>query len=392
RSKYVRLIDLADDRDACFCIDEQGRVDAAPAADAAGCESIALVPADRVSLITVELPRMSPARLEQALRWAVEDRIAGDPAGQHVVPLRRLSGQQLQCMVVARVDMQQWLDRLDHRPTRMLPDAACLPWQPGQVVLAPSAEAVLARWGETEFDRISPDLLDDLLPELSSAPGSAGQARPGETVWLGPGPVPDGIAGLVTRVDEHEGDGLEAMAAVAAGDSAADLDLLRGEFALADAAGDRRRLRWLAGLAAAVLALWVGHALVDYMLLERQHRQQADQLEQRVTELFPEIGVLVRPRAQVERALAELRGVHQDRFVQLVAGANSLIAGAEGLRLNSLSYADGVLELRLQAPSLADFEALQRRARTLDLRAELGDVSVRPEATDARMIISGVAP
>lgn len=388
RSSLIQLIDLSEAREVCFRIEAPGRAVAAEQADPAACETIALVPADRVGLVVVDLPHMNPARLQQALRWAVEDHIAGDPAAQHVVPVRRLDDQRLQCMVVLREDMQHWLGRLDRPPSRMLPDAACLPWVAGQVVLTASGDAVLARWGETGFDRIDADMLDVMLPELSAH---------GELVWLGPGAVPEAIEAVaVVKSGPITGPGPDSpMALFATGlpaDHRTGLDLLRGEFAPGDAAGQRRWQRVVAGLAATALVLLLGHAMADYWMLKHQQRQLAGEIEQRVTQMFPEIDVVLRPRAQAERALTELRGVRRDRFIALASSVNGLIAGAEGLRLDAMTFADGSLELRLRAPSLADFEALQRRARAMGLSAALGDVSVRQDTTEARLTISGDAP
>jgi general secretion pathway protein L len=372
RSTHVRLIDLASGAEETF------RRDGTPAPGAAADETIALVPADRVSLVRVAVPEMSAARLQRALRWAVEDAIAGDPEQQHVVPVARESDGRLACLVVARADMAYWLDALDMRPARLLPDAACMPESAGEVVLMPLGEAVLVRAPGAQFDRIEPALLDDLLPDLlAEAPGGA--------VWLGEAP-PDGVEAATRPAAATP---LQVLAPAALSDSANRLDLLRGDYAARGEAASTRQRRLVGGLALFALLLLIGTAVAEYVVLERERARLEQAVEQRVEELFPGIGPLVRPRAQIERALERLRGVGGDRFVRLMAAVAPTFGGANGVRVQSLGYAEGRLNVTLETPGLPDLEALQRQLRSAGLRAELGDVEVGESTARGRLTIEG---
>ena len=121
---------------------------------AAAVETVLLVPADRVSVVAVDLPSMSAAREAEALRWAIEEHIAGDPEQQHVVPLGRRADGRMACAVVGRADLRRWLEAGSRPPDRILPDAACLRPEPGAIALLPSGDRVLAAAGEHDFDRI----------------------------------------------------------------------------------------------------------------------------------------------------------------------------------------------------------------------------------------------
>jgi len=345
-------------------------------------EMVALVPADRCSLLRVALPEMNPARMSRALRWAVEDSIAGDPEQQHVVPVRRDADGNLLCLVVARHDMDSWLAGLPAQPARMVPDAACLPCADGEVFLMPIDDVVLARAGEDIFDRIETSLLDSLVPEFME--GAGNQAR---LVWLGDHP-PDEIRRFNPESRQAAGTPLDMLAPGALGTLGARVDLLQGDYAASDKASTMRQWRLAGVLTALAVFLLLAGALIDYTLLAREQQQLQDEVEARFGDLFPDISTIVRPRAQAERALAELRGGSRDRFVQLLSAVSPLFSGASGIEVTSISYIDATLELELETASLADLEALQRQLRAQGIDASLQNVEVATGSTRGRIRIS----
>lgn len=345
---------------------------------------IALVPADRCSMIRVALPEMSASRMAQALRWAVEDSIAGDPEQQHVVPVRRDDAGRLLCLVVARADMDRWLAALPARPARMVPDAACLPCSEGEVVLMSADGAVLARAGKDIFDRMEPALLDSMVPEFMEKAGD--QAR---LVWLGDH-LPDEISRFSPESRPAVGGPLEVLGAGALGSAGADIDLLQGDYAPHDKASTTRQWRLAAGLAGLAVFLLLAGALVDYALLSREQQRLEAELQGRFSELFPDISTIVRPRAQAERALSALRGGSRDRFVQLMRAVSPLFSGAAGVDVDSISYIDGTLDLELETSSLADLEALQRQLRAQGIDALLENVEVLTDSTRGRLRVPEV--
>lgn len=380
RSERYRLIDVATGASRQFAITDDSVV--AYAGDDGGDEPIvALVPADRCSLVRVDIPELGASRMARALRWAVEDSIAGDPDQQHVVPVRRAADGRLMCLVVARADMDRWLDMLPARPVRMLPDAACLPLGEGEVALLQVDDHVLARAGEDVFDRIEPELLESLVPEFLEHAGASARV-----VWLGEAPVPEAFRDeAIVRSDA--GSAMELLAPAALGDSGRHFNLLEGEYAARDEAASARQWRmtgWLAGLVAFLL---LAGAVAEYTLLKREQSRLESAVESRLAELFPSISTVVRPRAQAERALAELRGGSRDRFVHLMRKISPLLSGAAGVQVNALAVADGILELELETASLADLEALQRQMNAQGIDAALRDVEVLAETTRGRMRI-----
>lgn len=380
RSERYELIDVITGEAAIFA-GVDGRFE--PAGDAGmNAELVGLVPADRCSLVRVDLPEMSGSRMSQALRWAVEDSIAGDPEAQHVVPVRRARDGQLLCLVVARRDIEQWLAALPRRPRRLVPDAACLPRGEDEVVLMPLGDSVLARGGDDVFDRIEPELLDSLVPELTDGAGSRGRL-----VWLGDEP-PRELERFGPETRPSDASGLGLLAPAALGSQGAAFNLLQGEYAEPERASTARQWRlvgWLAGLSAFLLLAGV---LAEYTMLKREQIRLEEAVETRFAELFPDISTIVRPRAQAERALSELRGGSRDRFVQLMSAVSPLFSGAMGIKVSSIGYIDGTLDLELETSSLADLEALQRQLSAQGIEAALQNVEVLTESTRGRIRIS----
>lgn len=338
---------------------------------------IALVPADRCNVIAVDVPEMSASRLGQALRWAAEDALATDAEDQHVVPIRRRPDGRLDCLVASTADMQAWLDRCPRQPSRLVPDAACLPWQRGELVLAPVAGGVLARWGELDFDRIDLDLLDVLLPELIESAG-----RP-QLVWLGT-TVPDALADHDFQSRPVETGDLGLLASQAAASPA---NLMFGDY---PPAGQRDRPRWrpVAVLAGLALGLLFGSALTERWMLQRQSDQLESEIRAQFRQLFPEITNVQRPRVQAERALADLGGVGNDRFVSMMRNVSPLFSGLDAVRVESLRYSDTRLELALRVPGLDDIEALQRQLEGRGLVTSIDGVNVDGDTTSGRLQIA----
>ncbi|MDT8410281.1 MAG: type II secretion system protein GspL [Wenzhouxiangellaceae bacterium] len=339
---------------------------------------IVLVPADRCSLISVEIPEMSAGRMSQALRWAAEDAIAGDAAQQHVVPVKRKPDGRLQCLVVAGQDMREWLEQCPRRPVKMVPDAACLPWRDREIVLTRSGADLLARFGAFDFDRFEPDLAESLLPELVESIGN-----PASVVWIGPD-MPAALSSFEPDVRQTTARLVETVSAEAV---QSPINLMTGEFASDRQVRPWHRWRLAAMLAGLAVLGAVAVETVEQLMLSRQLSAVEQITERQFARLFPEITVIARPRAQAERALAALKGESRDRFVQMMRQVSPVFSGAGQVRVESLNYADARLDVTLATPKLEDIEALGRQLQAQGLEASVRDVSVESQATRGRLVI-----
>lgn len=357
-------------------------VDAAGArAEGPASAEVLLVPADRIAMVVVELPEMSAGRMQQALRWAVEDQIAGDAERQHVVPLERIDDQRIRCLVVSREDLDRWRDGRLTVPQRITPDAACLPWRDGQVVLLPDGDAVLVRSGPTTFDRLDRDLLEVLLPEFEANLETAARR-----IWIGDEP-PAWLEADHLERRPAPASKLAVLAPGAVGPAGHRTNLARGKYA----AGQRRpgasAWRRVAVLAFVVIALALLSVRIETWLLARENARVEARIETLAGELFPGLGPLVRPRAQLERAAALARGGSADRAVALVATIDPIFSGAEGVEIESLNYAEGRLKLALTTPGMDDLEALRRQLETRGIAIDLGEVTLSGDQVSAVIMV-----
>lgn len=352
-----------------------GRTDAG----AVEAPEIGLVPADRVSVVDVELPDVRGAKLTQALRWAAEDALAGDAEHQHVVPVERREDGRMVCAVATREDMQRWCAEAPDL-TRLVPDAAALPWQDGQLVLAASGDKVLARWGRHAFDRLDADLLDALLPDLVE------QARPTSVIWFGDA-LPDSLATLDPERRSPAGS-MEDL--LAEGATTSSMNLLHGEFA---PAADRAqpRIAWTAGLFLVAALLLIGDAALEVVQLDARSTALQAEIEGDAAAAFPDIQLMPgRERAQLERAVGGPAS-DMDGFVRVLRRVGPLFGALDALTVESMTWSDGRLEMTLRAPGLPDLEALQRQVEQRGLRARVDDVAVESGSVRGRMIIEARA-
>lgn len=326
--------------------------------------------------LKVDLPEMSAARLQKALRWAAEEYLAGSAEDQHVVAGPRDSDGRLCCVVIDNSIMTELNDQFAGMALEvMLPDALCLPWQPGQADLTLAGERVLARWGDWDFGSFEPELVADML--LDVAGDDVGRVWHGEDVpehldrdqlrFAGAG----GVEALLDRAIQPP------------------VNLLIGFWAPSSAHTARSYWQWAAGLAAAALVLVLASTAIENYQLKRQSQQLQVAIDQRFNEVFPGISPVGRHRQLAERELTRLRFGEAAGLLELLHRAAPVIDAQAGLVLDGLNYRAGELELSVRAPEGADLEQFEQRLRALDLQAEVRSISMQDDGASGRIRIVG---
>ncbi|MEM1080106.1 MAG: type II secretion system protein GspL [Pseudomonadota bacterium] len=348
---------------------------------------LVLIPADRCNTLTVALPELSGRKLTQALRWAAEDQIAGPIEEQHVAPIQRDERGHLRCIVTAQRSMDRWLDALPQRPRKLLPDAACLPWQANQINLMPVEDQWLLRWGETDFDRVDLDLLELMLPELIGE----GESPPSlQCFWSGDAnALPSALQPFKPSVITMQSPALAYLVPTA---YTSPINLMHGEYSALEPGSQARRWRSAAALAAGLVGLIMGHGVIEHQLLERQAEQLDQTIHAQFTRLFPEITRPSRHRVEAERAMAALAGSGSDPFLGLTSRVSALTSSASGLQVEALNFADRRLRVTLNMPSTADLEALQQQLRASSMAVEVEQLQIFPEGPQATLRIEQATP
>jgi general secretion pathway protein L len=338
-----------------------------------------LVDAARCVGLTLDLPPLRGRKLQQAMRWAAEEHLAGSAEDEHVVAGPRDDADRLCCVSIANRVMEELTAPLEGtRAERMLPDALCLPWQAGRVSLAEHDGRFLVRWGEWSFTSFEAELAAEMIDSL--APPDA------EWDWYG-GERPQWVEQR-GAVDRNDGQPLSAILARRA--AAVEINLLSGPWAPKSAATAQSQWRWTAIFAAAAVVVLIGHAALERYQLAQRSAELDAAIERQFRQAFPEVGRVVPGREQTlaERELARLRFGQAAGLLDLMHRVAPVIDGLEQLRVERLDYRDGVLELSLRAPDVAALEDLEQRLRALELSAEVQTASLDDSGANGRIRVS----
>lgn len=336
-----------------------------------------LVDASRCVGLKVELPEIPAPRLAQALRWAAEEHLAGSAEEEHVVAGPRADDGRLCCVVIGESVMRE-LNRplVDNPPERMVPDALCLPWQPGQISLAGVGGRILLRWDEWSFGSFDSELAEEMIEGV--APESA------EWVWYG-GERPDW---LEQRNPRDGAGGHDWAAVLAQGAEESGVNLLSGPWSPRSAVAARSHWRWAGGLVVAAIVLFVSSVAMERHQLARQADELQSAIEARFNDAFPDVGRVVRPREQAERELARLRFGQAAGLLDLMNRTAPVIDGKQQVSLDGLNYRDGMLDLTVRAPDVATLDEIEQRLRALDLSADVQSASLDEEGASGRIRIT----
>jgi general secretion pathway protein L len=260
---------------------------------------------------------------------------------------------------------------------RIVPDCLALPFAPGRWSLLGEDGRVLVRCGTQLGFAVESELLDPLLARLDPA------GYPAALDLYGDVPVPDAFAAVPrTRHPLPQGN-LVCLAGGATLGSA--LDLMPDSFRPLR----KRRGVWLgaallvAALAAHLGMLWRDNAhlaaAVSAVRAEQQKVMQA---------AFPAITRVVNAELQATQAVAELReqAGNGPAALEMLHAAGRLLQseGSGKFTLESVNYADGVLNLRLRG---ADVESIERYSAALKstLAVEVVAVESQPDGTVASL-------
>lgn len=355
-----------------------------------------LAPAEDVVVTQVRIPSRSTRQLLKALPYALEDELAQDIDELHFAAGRR-QGEATPVAVVDRNTLIAWLDALREaglRPQRLLPELLSLPLEAEAWSVLVEGERALVRTGAHAGFTCPTELLPELL--APSLEGLDEAERPQYLhLWsLEEGPAVD-LAGLGLPI-EHETLPSGGLPLLAQGHAdARQLDLLQGEFSLRE--GLSRNLRpWYA--VAALLLVTVINAFVlrgvELVQLDQALDEVNAAIDRVYRETFPDARRVVDPRVQMEQQLKALRGGQtqtRSAFLALVDEVSSQLAGQEPpLKVRSLSFRNGRLDLTLSGPSPQALDSLrQRLAERPGLQAELQSVTTEGDSASGQLRVSG---
>jgi len=345
-----------------------------------------VVPASRVLLTAATLPSRGVRRVRNALAYAVEDQLTGDPESVHAVPAGAPRGNLQSVAIIERDWLRRVIESFESAgisPESVTVETCLAPRKEGEWTLVLRENGGFLRTGEAAgmgFD----DALDGSVPAVLRLALEAAR---------GAGDLPSRI---VVRSDSapdalawrRELDMLcEAAGPWRACESAghAGVEFLQGEFARAsDLSKLWPRLRPAAVLVAAALAVEVIGTVGHWAALRHEKAQLEAGMREQFKAAFPQAQAIVDPALQMRRNLHAARTVagmaQESDFLPLLAKAMRLDAGAIG-RVKAIGYDTErlTLDIELSERNLADSVLKRLEEKDIGVRLE----ATRPKATSA---------
>ncbi len=381
----------ADSRGQPLAAPQGGRL--SQAAGMVGSRRLAvIVPSSDVLMTEVELPLKSGGvRLQQVVPYALEEQLAADIETLHfALGARDEASGRTHVAVVTRALMQQWTGALAEvglTPELLCTEASLLPDNPGHVVVMlegdtlcvrragqsalalPAIDIGAALQASLDVQMMSDHLIFYVSPEdwqRRSAEVEALRSRCAslKVQLLNFGPLPL----LAPRLPL---------------DSA--LNLLSAEYAPKRALGGTwQRWRVAAMLAGALLVLHVAGLSLQLVQQHRAERVLDDSIGRIARQALPGDPGTGDVRERIESRLAQAAGTNSGLMPALVVLAQAM-QGLDGATIESLSFENRSIDLRLRARDAEQLEHVDQSLRSSGWRAQIVSSNVVGSGYEARI-------
>ena len=353
---------------------------------------VLLLAASDVTLLRVQVPPLSAARLKAALPGLVEDQLIADP-GECMVVAGGLAGGLRTIAVVQRA----WLELLARtligfgaRRVAALPAQLCLPCQPDQsgqpgsvtaaINVHDAAIDVALRLSEQDgigleiareqHEASAQEVIRTLCAVVPEAPVTLYVPKSAERTFQ---EAISHAAAQTGRIGVFAGNWAVGFAAAQGAP-----DLMAGLGAGASPGLDWRAWRWPMALAAAVMAINAAALNIDWWRMKSEANSQRTAMIQIYKSAYPKETAIIDPIAQMQQKIAAAKrdsGVPMpDDFTAISAAFGETwfraVPGKPGLAIAALEYRERSLFVRfkpnVEAPAQQMKTALAERGLSLD--------------------------
>jgi general secretion pathway protein L len=374
---------------------QQGSLaDLAP--QAKGRRITALLPAERVTLLHVEVPSRNPQKVLQAVPYMLEDKLAEDVENLHFALGTRSDAGQL-VAAVGRAHLREQLDALAAaglEAAHLVPDVCAILPEADAVVVALEGDTALVRFpdggGFGTDQALAAHLLRRRLADNTAVTRIVMHGSPQEMDALDTAladlplerqrrPLEGGMLPLLANSLVHQ----------------RGLDLLQGEFKNQTPMQEHwRQWRLAAILLAACLLLGLAQQVTSYLRL----RHQAAALDAQVLQVFTQAMPGSRVQAdtevqQMKQRLAELQGGNSaGSLLALLDALGTGLGSNPSIQVTAVSYQGGSLQAQLQAADISALDALKGLLnKQSGISANLDSVNAAGSQVTGRIVLSGGA-
>jgi general secretion pathway protein L len=357
---------------------QSGALESAAAA-AAGRRVAVLVPAAEVLCLEAQLPAGAGGRAAQLVPFALEEQLANDVESQHFAIGPVAQSGRTAVAVVARALLEEWLAQLASAgiaPELLCSEAALLPRLAGHTVALLDGDTLLLAAG------------DGSAPLVLSAPegGFAGaiavalgeQARATQLLlhtnpldWQRRSTEIESAQSLLGSLKAQLlGSGPLPWLAAQLQD-AAPINLLQGRYTPRGTL-DAGWARWrtAAALAAALLLLHAGSQLWALWQLKRAAGELDTQISVLAGPQFAGASGSIRPRLEARLRDSNAAG-GRSGFLPALQSLAQALRGTPGAHVQSVSFRDGELQLRLRASDAQGIDRIDQSLRAAGWQAEM---------------------
>jgi general secretion pathway protein L len=333
---------------------------------------VVLVPSHKVLLTSVNLPIRNPARLRQALPFALEEQVAEDLAVLHFAGGRRRPNGEVPAAIVRRHDLEKWLGGLRQvglEAAAVYAEQDAMPDSPTATVWLIDGESCLVRRPGEEPIAIEGRSIDEFL--LFGDPRQDDDDKSAHlTVYMGPDDADrysaclEALRAQLGSVDIQllqEG-ALPHLASKVVREPG--INLLQGEYA--PRTGMEKLWRpWRAAaiLLVTLIAVSIGRDVAELVRLSKMDAELDGAMDTVFREAMPDVQRIVNHKRQMESRLAAVRasrGGSDAPFLRSLEALGRAVGTAPGTSVESLSFRNGVMEVKLSTPSVDTLDAIQR--------------------------------
>lgn len=366
---------------------------------------VVLAPATQILLAEPELPPGSGVKLARAVPFALEEQLTEDVDELCFAIGRRQPNGRTPVAVVSRSVLQAWLAELAGagiEPTALYADISLVPENPGQTVLwlekdrlavrrpgalpfavelTPVAEALVVAGviqdplAQPSEESAQPSALESAVLYVTREDWALVQAdfqalsaqfASLKVQLLADGPLPWLVRDLPTT---HA------------------VNLLQGEFArTTDYGASWHRWRMAAMLLGGLVAAHVAAAALQIHQANRESRRLDGEISQIFSQAMP-TETLQDPRRQMQSRLDRIRhsGPGPEYFLRTLDALSGALAATPKTKIDSLSYREQALDMKVTAPNLAALSQLSQLVGKQGLSAEIQSSTPTDGGVEAHM-------